>query len=406
MIYSDTGMKYRNAIQQQPFGQTAVGRSALIGLAAIATALLPMLKMPAMGGNAGTIYAGFAIMFFSLQTVRTSSDLEPPDRRHVLVWLAIVCVAYPLITADHWDPYRLPSLVSAAAAPDSSGDLFGLSGGVTLLGIALISLAWAAVSSIRIRQVRQEAERGAVELWLQKQEKKELEQRIADLDNMNRSWATSFREQAEALAEMSVLEERGRIAHEIHDVVGHTLTAAIVQLEAMKRVAEQQDCVPWDKLELLNGLVRKGLDDIRRAVRQIGSDEAVATTLEASLRQLIQYAEDMMEVAIEADISLPPEPDLGRVREQMLYHALQEGLTNGIRHGKCDQVRFSLHSSDGMLRFRLVSDGEPYGAAVPGFGLSSMIDRVKLHGGGVDIRSSADDDGNPVGCELSIDLPL
>jgi len=287
--------------------------------------------------------------------------LEWKDRNRVFAWLAIVSMAYLL------------------------GDSLPLGG---LLLLSLCGAVVVAAVSARLRQVRREAERSAAELRI----------RSRELEQLRRS--------AERLAEMAVLEERSRIAHEIHDVVGHTLTAAIVQLEAAKRMAEQQNRVPLDKLELVSGIVRKGLDDVRRAVKLMGSDDEKALPLEAALRELIRFTENTMEVAIEADISLPAKLDLGRLTERALVHALQEGLTNGIRHGDCTRARFSMHTSGGTLRFRLVSDGEPYGSAAPGFGLSSMIERMKLLGGGVDIRSSADDDGNPAGCELSIELPL
>jgi len=287
------------------------------------------------------------------------SDLQPPNRRRLLIWLAIVCMAYP----------------------------FGAS--LPFIGLLFVFCCGIGFLVIRLHQVRREADRAIAELCAKSEE----------LERLQRN--------AERLAELSVQEERGRIAYEIHDVVGHTLTAAIVQLEVTKRMAEQQGCVPPDKLELLNGLVRKGLDDIRRAVKQMRSDEAeTEMTLEAALRGLIHSTEQTMEIAIETDISLSPMPKLGRLTEQVLYHALQEGLTNSIRHGKCARASFSLHSFDGTLRFLLVSDGKPFGSAAPGFGLSSMIERVKLLGGGVEIQSSADADGYPVGCELSIELPL
>ncbi|MFB9326222.1 response regulator [Paenibacillus aurantiacus] len=63
--------------------------------------------------------------------------------------------------------------------------------------------------------------------------------RTHELEEANRILAGSVRETAEALTEVSVLEERNRIAHEMHDVVGHTLTAAIVQLEAAKKLSDR-----------------------------------------------------------------------------------------------------------------------------------------------------------------------
>ncbi len=295
---------------------------------------------------------------WTVQNALPQSGLQPPDRRR-LIWLAIACMAYP----------------------------FGES--QPFIGLLFVSCSLVGILAIRLHQVRQEAGRIAAELRVKNEE------------------MTRLQRNAERLAELSVQEERGRIAHEIHDVVGHTLTAAIVQLEVTKKIAEQQGCVPPEKLELLNGLVRKGLDDIRRAVKLMRSDEATKSqTLEEALRELIQSTEETMEIAIETDISLSPRPELGRLTEQALYHALQEGLTNGIRHGKCARASFSLRASNGMLKFLLVSDGEPFGSAAPGFGLSSMIKRVKLLGGGVSIRSSVDADGKPFGCELEIEMPL
>ena len=395
MTYYDTGIKWTGRFKRQRLVQGAVDRTALLALAAIAAALLPpMLKLPVVSGNAGAASAGLAIAIILLRTVYPSGDMQPPDRRRAFAWLAAACMIYPLGVADRFDAYSLPDL--AIGTLERISALSGNSGSLPLIGVFIINLGWAAAFSIRVRSIRQEAARSTAE----------LEIRNRELERMNQALTSAFREESEALAELAVREERDRIAHEIHDVVGHTLTAAIVQLEATKKIAQQHNCIPWDRLELLSGLVRRGLEDVRRTVRMICADEAETMTLEAALRALIQSAEQTMDIAIEADISLSSKAEPGEPAKQVLYHALQEGLTNGIRHGKCARACFSLRPSGGLLQFRLVSDGQPYGCSVPGFGLSSMMDRVKLLGGRVDVRSSVDADGNPVGCELSIDLPL
>lgn len=266
----------------------------------------------------------------------------------------------------------------------------------------------------RVQRIYLVSESNAAELLIKNKELEQfhrnleqlVEQRTSELERANRTLAVTMREKAETLAEISVLEERNRIAYEMHDVVGHTLTAAIVQLEATRRLAAREGSVPLDKLELLDELVRKGLDDIRRAVRMMKTDEGQQLTLEESLRELIQYAEDTMEIKVESEIVLPRELSLGKVTEGVLYHALQEGLTNGIRHGGSSSFCFNLKCEDSELRFLLVSDGEPFEGAVPGFGLSSMMERVELLGGSVSLSPSFMDDGSPVGCQLAIVIPL
>lgn len=89
-----------------------------------------------------------------------------------------------------------------------------------------------------------------------------------------------------------------------------------------------------------------------------------------------------------------------------MYHALQEGLTNGVRHGRSSRFRFTLKREDNQLHFLLVSNGEPFVSVTPGFGLSSMMERVELLGGTVALRPSQTEGGSPAGCELTILLPL
>jgi len=284
-------------------------------------------------------------------------------------------------------------------------------GGMLPNGLFLFMLCMVMVLVTNVRRVHQESERNAQELVVKNAEleqfHRKLEQlvdiRTKELEEANLSLRETMREKAETLAEVSVLEERTRIAHEMHDVVGHTLTAAIVQLEATKRLAERDQAIPIDKLAVVNGLVRKGLDEIRKTVRMLKVDNT-PFNLEFALKELIRDTVEKMEVEVEERIELPS--GLGKLAEQVLYHALQEGLTNGIRHARCSRFRFDLRYEDGWLSFKLTNDGVPFGDSKPGFGLTAMMERVQLLGGRMEIGSSMDERGEPSGCKLHIVLPL
>lgn len=293
--------------------------------------------------------------------------------------------------------------------------LFRVVEGLMANGLLLFMVSMAMVIVSSVRRLHAESDLNAAQLV---EKNKELEQfhrnleqlvetRTSELAQANRRLSVTMREKAESLAEISVLEERSRIAYEMHDVVGHTLTAAIVQLEATKTVAVREGAIPEEKLDLLSGLVRKGLDDIRRTVRLLKAEEPPTLTLEESLRELIQYAEDTMEVRIYADLTLSPELPLGKLAEHSICHALQEGLTNGIKHGRCSRFWFSVHLSGETLRFRLINDGEPFDTdSSRGFGLTSMEERFELLGGSVTIKAAEGENGSPMGCLLTIELPL
>lgn len=284
-------------------------------------------------------------------------------------------------------------------------------GGILPNGLFLFMLCMVMVLVTNVRRVHQESERNAQELVVKNAElelfHRKLEQlvdiRTKELEEANLSLKETMREKAETLAEVSVLEERTRIAHEMHDVVGHTLTAAIVQLEATKRLAERDHAIPIDKLAIVNGLVRKGLDEIRKTVRMLKVDNA-PFNLELALKELIRDTIEKMEVEVADRIELPS--GLSKLAEQVLYHALQEGLTNGIRHARCSRFQFTVQSEGGWLNFKLVNDGIPFGDSKPGFGLSAMMERVQLLGGHMEIGSATNEHGEPNGCELIIALPL
>ncbi|MFC5701804.1 ATP-binding protein [Cohnella faecalis] len=225
--------------------------------------------------------------------------------------------------------------------------------------------------------------------------------RTEDLEETNRILAGSVRETAEALAEVSVLEERNRIANEMHDVVGHTLTAAIIQVEAAKKWAERDFGKSVERIVVTGDLVRKSLDEVRRTVRML-KDDSIYFNLEDALQELIRETTEHAEVAVAFDpVPLPP---LSELSGRVVYHALMEGLTNGIRHGRASRFRFELYPEDGSLLFVLTCDGEPYGNAKPGFGLTSMMERVHLLGGTVTIGNAGND--GPAGCRLFLKLPL
>ncbi|XID92893.1 sensor histidine kinase [Paenibacillaceae bacterium WGS1546] len=356
--------------------------------------------------SAAAAIAGFAILTFAFRTELMQPN-HLPERKWLIrgYWTFTICAIASLVS------YTLPGWM--AETMNTNHYLSTILAGLLPNGLLLFMICIVMAMISRVRRVYREAERVAEELrnkhaeleYFHRNLEQLVEIRTAELENANRTLDMTLNEKAETMAEITLLEERGRIADEIHDVVGHTLTAAIVQLEATKKLTERQDRIPLDKLDLISELVRKGLEDIRKAVKLMKTDEA-QLTLEASLQELIQYTEDTMNIDIAADIALPANLELDKRTEQVVYHALQEGLANGIRQGRCSSAGFSLRASGNRLRFQLISDGEPCGLSAPGHGLSSVMERVKLLGGEAELRPCAIADGTPNGSELSIDLPL
>ncbi|MBB3128112.1 two-component system sensor histidine kinase ChiS [Paenibacillus rhizosphaerae] len=227
--------------------------------------------------------------------------------------------------------------------------------------------------------------------WNQTLER-EVEARTIELEH-------SLEERARAMSEVSVLAERNRIAGEIHDHVGHILTASIVQLQAGLKMLSMRTPESVDKLNLASELVRKGLHEMRKSVHMLGEEAAATSSFHDSLLQIIEDSEKYAEVKLEHIIEITDgrlEPEA----EKLIRHALQEGITNGIRHGRCTHFRFGLVEEGGSVRFTLENNGLPYAADRLGFGLTMMRQTIRRRGGTFRIGTN-----EGAGCLLVLTLP-
>ncbi|WP_181150855.1 ATP-binding protein [Paenibacillus sp. PCH8] len=205
----------------------------------------------------------------------------------------------------------------------------------------------------------------------------------------------TMRETAISMAEISVEEERNRITKEIHDAMGYSLTTTLMQLEAGKSLISDK---PDEALKYLSNsqeLVRRGLSDIRRSLRQLKEEERETSIVER-MKRLIEDTHNYTEVQIQEDMLLS-RVTLNAEEQEILFYALQEGLTNGIRHGDSRQFQLHLSDEDDHIVFRLSNIGKPYAPHQSGIGLYYMQKAVKAVGGSLII-----DDYGGRGCEITI----
>jgi signal transduction histidine kinase len=180
------------------------------------------------------------------------------------------------------------------------------------------------------------------------------------------------------------LQERTRISREIHDSVGHTLTSALTGLQtAAHAIGKNHYSLALEMIDRTKENILSGLDDVRTSVHllreNIPGDQFIP-----ELIGLIDETRKQtnVEIAYEIDTTLP---DLSPMIEITIYRALQEGLTNGIRHGSSTHFQFSLTHHGELIRFILSDNGKPPFQIVHGFGLNAMKERVEDVGGELSI---------------------
>ncbi|MFC4600701.1 sensor histidine kinase [Cohnella hongkongensis] len=229
----------------------------------------------------------------------------------------------------------------------------------------------------------------------------QLRERKEQLESAHESLGASLREQAEALAEAMRLEERHRITGSIHDTVGHTLSATIIQLEAAKRLISHDHSLAEEKLGAAQGLVRTGLEDIRRAVRMLREDDSFYD-LAGSLGALFRDAEQSGGCVFRYEpLSLPT--DLGTVQKRVVFQMLQQGIHLGTKRSadRPCEFRLDMQSDDESIRIRFVhlNAPKPPGAELE-FGLNTVAERAATIGGQLSGENDSD------GFALKLTLPL
>lgn len=208
----------------------------------------------------------------------------------------------------------------------------------------------------------------------------------------------SQKEIATALAERSILEERTRIAREVHDTVGHTLTSVNMQIEAGKRLIKKDTILAVEKLEQSQEQIRLGLNNIRKSLHMLKEGdlrEEFIPTLELFIQETIENTG----ITIMYDISY--KSILSPSQRYILYRALQEGITNGLRHGRSNYFEFTLKQEGNEIVFILKDRGIGAENIKFGFGLTSMRDRVLEFSGKFEIISKQDE-----GFTIIIKIPI
>jgi signal transduction histidine kinase len=180
------------------------------------------------------------------------------------------------------------------------------------------------------------------------------------------------------LAENTRIAERVRISRELHDLVGHHLTALSLNLEVASHVTSGKG---KDHVDQAASIARLLLADVREVVSDMRSDDQV--DLREAIRML---SEGVPELAIHLDIPdhlSQTEPK----KAQILLRCAQEVITNTARHAGANNLWISLEAGTEGLSLRARDDGRGTGELLPGNGLNGMRERMRELGGRLEIAT-------------------
>lgn len=177
--------------------------------------------------------------------------------------------------------------------------------------------------------------------------------------------------------------ERTRIAQEIHDSLGHTLTSLNIQLEVARKFADRDQKRAADALEIAKQLAGQSLTDVRTAIQSIRHPDFDLKEAVNSLAKQIRQSQ-ALEVNVEIDAS-----EISTPVAYQLFRIIQECLTNVMKHAEASTVKVLLTQDGKKIELRVSDNGKGLASAgkSQGFGIRGMQERVESMHGTVEIQS-------------------
>lgn len=200
--------------------------------------------------------------------------------------------------------------------------------------------------------------------------------------------------------------ERGRIARDLHDDLGQSLTSLLIGLKWIEETAQGEGV--RDRAKILRGQTAQTLEGVRHLVRGLRPSVLDDVGLEAALQKLLRDRQGTNDVEVALVVEMGTKSWSGEI-ETGVYRLVQEGLTNALKHSGASRVEVGVKGQAGDAIVEIIDNGAGFDAkrALRGelgegsFGLWSMRERVELLGGEFRLESSPG-----YGCRILARIPL
>ena len=196
--------------------------------------------------------------------------------------------------------------------------------------------------------------------------------------------AARLEREREDQARLAVAEERARIARELHDVVGHSVSVMTVQAAGVRRLLKPEQEREREALEIVEQTGREALAEMRRLVGVLRRpEEAPALAPQPSLEHLDRLVAQAREAGLPVELRVEGDPvELAAGVDLTAYRVVQEGLTNALKHARAERAEVLVHYDDGHVELTVTDDGSGDGGGESGgHGLVGMRERVSVYGG-------------------------
>jgi two-component system, NarL family, sensor histidine kinase DesK len=209
---------------------------------------------------------------------------------------------------------------------------------------------------------------------------------FAERNRMNRK----LRKANEEIEHLAKVAERERIARDLHDVLGHTLSVITLKSELAGKLIEQDPARAGKEIREVEQVSRQALSEVRDAIRGYRSEGLVAELARA--KSTLETAGVSVQCDAATSMKIPA------MQESVLSLAVREGVTNVVRHAQARTCRLRIEQQNGTCRLEIADDGQGF-SSIEGNGLRGMRERVEMLGGTLERTTNS-------GTTLTITLPL
>lgn len=210
-----------------------------------------------------------------------------------------------------------------------------------------------------------------------------------------------LREYALQIEELAAVQERNRIAREIHDSLGHALTTLNVQLQTAAKLWQHNPAEAQPFLEQAHRLGKVAMQEVRQSVHALRADARAEEPLEQAISALVK--EFCQSTGVQVSTRIDLQTVMPAPVNKTIYRVIQEALTNVCKHAEASVVKLQLQQTLGHVYLSITDNGQGFQPQVSaaGFGLQGMRERVAALRGRFQIETQPGS-----GCCIQVEIPL
>ncbi|MEF9997806.1 MAG: sensor histidine kinase [Lachnospiraceae bacterium] len=214
------------------------------------------------------------------------------------------------------------------------------------------------------------------------EEVNQLYERLSETNNELQEANVELQKYMVIKEKMGETKERNRLAREIHDTLGHTLTGISAGIDACLATIDTKPDRTKQQLELISQVTRDGIKDVRRSVNELRPDALERLSLEHAINKMVAEVNTMTGTNVCFDCKVE-NLKFDEDEENTIYRVVQESITNAIRHGQAKQVWITIEKEYSDIHIVIQDNGIGCEKIKKGFGTRHMLERITMLNGRV-----------------------